>query len=108
MEGQIECVRVSRNKTETKIKESCWLGHSGDKTVRSRENGGDILSARSAGKHDFTNSSYRTETNSNLHGVLIFRFVQKYFFYTTTRIVRQRKKRDKDRNKKREKKDKNI
>lgn len=35
---------VSRNKTETKIKESCWLKHGNDETVRSRENGGDILS----------------------------------------------------------------
>lgn len=35
---------VSRNKTETKIKESCWLGHSDDETVRSRGNGEDILS----------------------------------------------------------------
>jgi len=35
---------VSRNKTETKIKESCWLGHGDDETVRSRGNGEDILS----------------------------------------------------------------
>lgn len=44
MEGQIEYACVSRNKTETKIKESCWLGHSDDETVRSRGNGEDILS----------------------------------------------------------------
>lgn len=44
MEGQIEYARVSRNKTETKIKESCWLGHGGDETVRSRCDGENILS----------------------------------------------------------------
>jgi len=51
---------VSRNKTESKIKESCWLGYGDDEAVRSRADGEDILSA--AGPRGFESSEDHFES----------------------------------------------